>query len=316
VPSKNLDTYLRKFTKLRVDRSRGVAPHKPILLLSVIELIEQGILRENRIELSPELIAAFLKYWGKIGSDAHHSEIAMPFFHLRSERFWHLQPNPGFEATLASRVRVKTIAGLRDAVECAFLDDELFELLQNGETRRALVGALITGWFADKRDEVRELLRVNYFEEIAASYRQEGGRLYAAEEIRDEGTFVVRDAAFRRTIVSIYDYRCALCELRAIDCQSRHIVDGAHIKPFSQFHDDQVNNGLSLCKNHHWAFDRGWFGVDDRYRAVVSGHLHEDSRGGRRLADFHGQPILVPEQERYIPRLEAIQWHRENRFIG
>jgi len=28
-------------------------------------------------------------------------------------------------------------------------------------------------------------------------------------------------------------------------------------------------NGLALCKNHHWAFDRGWFGVDDDCRIVI-----------------------------------------------
>ena len=89
-----LDRYLRKFAKLRVSRNRkrGVAPHKPILLLSVFELIEQGVIAANKIELSPELISSFLKYWGKVGSDCHNPDVALPFFHLRSEGFWHLHP--------------------------------------------------------------------------------------------------------------------------------------------------------------------------------------------------------------------------------
>ena len=66
--SKTLSYYYQRFSKLRVARARGIAPHKPILLLSVIDLVEQGALRQNRIFLSPELIATFLKFWSHLGS--------------------------------------------------------------------------------------------------------------------------------------------------------------------------------------------------------------------------------------------------------
>ena len=82
---KSLNYYAQKFAKLRVDRARGIAPHKPILLLSVIDLVEQGMLRQNRIFLSPELIATFLKFWSHLGSESHRSDIAQPFFYTRSE---------------------------------------------------------------------------------------------------------------------------------------------------------------------------------------------------------------------------------------
>lgn len=39
----------KKFAKLNVNRyrERGAAPHKPVLLMSVIELIEQGKIQRN-----------------------------------------------------------------------------------------------------------------------------------------------------------------------------------------------------------------------------------------------------------------------------
>ena len=80
---KDLKFYVKHFSKLRVDRSHGIAPHKPILLSSVIELIEQEFFKQNQFFLSPELIAAFLKYWAELGSNAHHADVALPFFHLR-----------------------------------------------------------------------------------------------------------------------------------------------------------------------------------------------------------------------------------------
>lgn len=37
----------------------GGAPHKPILLLAVIELFEKGIYNTNHILILPELVASF-----------------------------------------------------------------------------------------------------------------------------------------------------------------------------------------------------------------------------------------------------------------
>ncbi len=51
-----LNLYLHRIKRLRLDRARGTrAPHKPLLLLTVIDLIEQGAINRNRIEPSPQL---------------------------------------------------------------------------------------------------------------------------------------------------------------------------------------------------------------------------------------------------------------------
>ncbi|MEY2977800.1 MAG: hypothetical protein RLZZ435_1939 [Cyanobacteriota bacterium] len=51
--SSDLSHYCHKFERLKVNKhkKRGVAPHKPILLLSVIELIAQNKIAANRIYL-------------------------------------------------------------------------------------------------------------------------------------------------------------------------------------------------------------------------------------------------------------------------
>ncbi|WP_396336459.1 HNH endonuclease [Fischerella sp. JS2] len=30
----------------------------------------------------------------------------------------------------------------------------------------------------------------------------------------------------------------------------------------AEFYDNIIINGISFCKNHHWAFDRSWFTVN------------------------------------------------------
>lgn len=315
--SKSLRYYCGRFSQLRVDRTRGIAPHKPILLLSIIDLIEQGLLRENRIFLSPELIATFLKFWNQLGSDGHRADIALPFFHLRGDEFWHFKANPGYEEAIASRqVRLKSIKALREAIQYAYIDDELFEHLQAPQSRLSLVSALTTAWFSDNADSIQRLWQIDALQDLENQLRQRGGATYQPEDLKDEARTVVRDAAFRRVIVSIYEHRCAFCGLQMIDAFAQNIVDGAHVKPFAIFYDDRIDNGISLCKNHHWAFDRGWFSIEDDYTLLISNDLREESPNAIPMRKFQGQPIHLPALEQYHPRLEALRWHRENVFKG
>ena len=64
--------------------AHGPAPHQPVLLLSVIELIGGGRFGENKIRLCAELAETFLKYW-PIVTD-RQPNIAMPFFHLKGKK--------------------------------------------------------------------------------------------------------------------------------------------------------------------------------------------------------------------------------------
>jgi putative restriction endonuclease len=65
-----LDKYLQMFANLRTDRGWDRypeitchrAPHKPFLLLSVMDLIDQGRITENVIEPSYELVDTFNTY--------------------------------------------------------------------------------------------------------------------------------------------------------------------------------------------------------------------------------------------------------------
>jgi putative restriction endonuclease len=43
-----LPYYIHCFTHLKRDFKNGGAPHKPILLLSIIDLFEKGILSDNQ----------------------------------------------------------------------------------------------------------------------------------------------------------------------------------------------------------------------------------------------------------------------------
>jgi putative restriction endonuclease len=315
--SKDLAYYVKKFspkkaklnpTGLNVNRSTGVAPNKPILLLSIIELISQGELIKNQIPLSAELVATFLKLWGYLVPE-RQPDIGQPFYYLKSDGFWHFQLKPGHQSQIKPRT-----PSIRETLEYAYLDTELWDLLQNPQERSILTHTLIDSWFSDHTQDIEPLLQINALAELQDELQRSGGKVYDPKELEDEQNVIVRDGAFRKLVISSYNHTCAFCGLQVLDAKAQNIVDGSHIKPFSQFYDDRIDNGLSLCKNHHWAFDRGWFTIDDDYRIIVSDRIREVSPNAKPMREFIGDRINLPVQQQYYPRLDALRWHRENMF--
>lgn len=80
-------------------------------------------------------------------------------------------------------------------------------------------------------------------------------------EVRKWQQFVMRRGAasvkFRQKVREAYNYRCLICGNRFPSTQLNRTpgVDAAHILPWIEYDLDEVFNGLTLCKLHHWAFD-------------------------------------------------------------
>ncbi|ANV92080.1 HNH endonuclease [Picosynechococcus sp. PCC 8807] len=313
---KDVAYYQQQFKKLRVDRSRGTAPHQPIMLLSVIEQIEQKHITVNRIYPNASLITTFSKYWSYLAGENHRNSMHLPFFYLKSSKFWHLKVKAGLETAIKG-FKPKSVNTLTALIDYAYLDPELFALLQRMGDRSILIMTLLDEWFPNKQEQIQKLFQKDAFKEFQDRLRELGGRVYTVDddEVKDENVVIVRDAAFRRNVIANYNYQCCLCGIRVIDQKGQTIVDGAHIKPFSEFRDDRFDNGLSLCKNHHWAFDRGWFGIDENYRIIVNKNLDEITPNNRALKDFEGEKISLPSQSFHNPRGNALKWHYINIFI-
>jgi len=135
---KTLADYISAIERLRSDTSRARwsavtkhrAPHKPLLLLAVLDSISQGAIKNNLIELTPDLCETFTLYWARVMPPDQRGNIAMPFYHLSSEGFWHLIPKPGKEEVVEAGGRLRSVNELNEFVIGAKLDDELFALLR------------------------------------------------------------------------------------------------------------------------------------------------------------------------------------------
>lgn len=129
---------------LRVARQKGKkAPHKPVLLLSVIALISSGYIEDNKIVLSSELERMFFNQWDRYVSSEvpFHAIIDTPFWHMSSEPFWSLYHLNG---TIININEVKPLSAsiLRSDVY-AKLTNSFWELLHDTKMRNALKDVLV-----------------------------------------------------------------------------------------------------------------------------------------------------------------------------
>ncbi|MBW2248591.1 MAG: HNH endonuclease [Deltaproteobacteria bacterium] len=319
-----LKNYLHKLSNLRTDKNRNRypaytshrAPHKPFLLLSMMDLIAQGSITENFIEPSFELVETFNGYWNRIMPLGSKTSMAYPYPRLKTDGFWHLIPNPTFENQI--NINFSSMTKLREVCAGARMDEELFQLLCNPETREQLRAALIETYFAPEiRTKVLEQGHLNY-----AAYRYSQKLLKVAEWKKDFGKATdesdwqkkIRDSGFRRTIVTLYRHRCALCGIRMLTPEGHTIVDAAHIKPWKDSFDDRPTNGMALCKLCHWSFDKGLMSVGKKYEVLVSKRILVEQNFPGHILTLTDRPIFTPEKESFWPAQDNLNWHLRNTF--
>jgi putative restriction endonuclease len=318
-----LSYYFHQFAHLRTDRTGGwtnatrdQAPHKPFLLLSVLDLFAQGRIQSNLIEITPELGGLFATYWSKVMPPERRGNLALPFFHLRSSKFWHLQPQPGQEAALGAIRQVDTLNQLGRLILGVSLDEELYQLVQTPEPRHALRSLLVQTYFAlEFQAALLELGETNLQAFLYSQHLIEQARKQVKETFTEEGAYqVVRDQGFRRAVVRIYNHRCALCGVRMLTSDGHTAVDAAHIIPWSISRDDDLHNGMALCGLCHWSFDQGLLGVSASYAVHLSGELRIAQNVPGHLLTLEGRSIIGPAEQVLWPHVEALDWHHQNVF--
>jgi putative restriction endonuclease len=312
-----LATYLRRFQKLRVATSRqhGEAPYKPALLLAVLEGIADGSILDNRIEITPELIAAFKAICTDLGTSPLFTaaNFALPFYHLRSDGFWHLHTWPGLEILLTTANSVRSFRHLRDVVAYAALDDSLWLLLQVPAQRLALRQALLGRYFPQTQGRYRARAGEHLLATVRRQMLEEPAALYRTHlRPADELDRTVRSGLFKRVVLEAYGNTCAVSGLQLLSTRASPVplLDACHIVPWAVSHDDTLPNGLALCPNLHRAFDRHLFWIDDQYCVRIADHFGELSGGDYGIRRFEGQPLRLPAQPAWWPHVANLAAQR------
>jgi putative restriction endonuclease len=287
-----LNDWLSRLAKLRVDRaSNNPAPHKPLLLLAILDQIEDGSITSNIVKLTAELAFRFLGYWEVVSSRGRSvGRAELPFFHLQSDGLLRHVAIPGLEAALDS-IRPTSVELLNKVISHAELPDEFFALMQNTDHRDTARKTLIAGnwFFPEEKIKLLAMLDLNLSD---TELGIDSLRTELPTVLREEDVKQGRDIKFRLQIVPFYHYSCVLCGIKMLLPSGIALVEAAHIHQFAKSKNDDIGNGMALCRNHHWAFDQGLWSIGTRFEVMVAhGKFAEQAPNQAELMSYHAKPL-------------------------
>ena len=151
-----LQDYIQKLQGLQDGKQ---APHKPFLLLIIIEMLESGELSKNcipfgEIEKKKPFFADLISVFNGLNRSNWKPNIHIPFFHLKTNGFWHLEP---LKLQSKRAETTPTAADLRNANPTAKLDEDLFYFLCIPESRKIIRQTLIDSCFPAHREKIDDL---------------------------------------------------------------------------------------------------------------------------------------------------------------
>lgn len=138
------DQELRAIEAYIADLRRGGSkedpkPHKLLMLLAVLDLIDDGTIQSNCIPFNEELIQSFERNFRHYSSLKDWCQPGPPYFHLRTSGFWLHRIKDGRQEHYA---RLTTSGGgtkrILDNIDYAFFRDDAWRVITNPRAREAL----------------------------------------------------------------------------------------------------------------------------------------------------------------------------------
>jgi predicted restriction endonuclease len=102
---------------------------------------------------------------------------------------------------------------------------------------------------------------------------------------------------------------CAVCGTRRETKDGQPEVEAHHIRPVRDDGPDSVQNGIALCRLHHWAFEKGWIAVSDDYETHVRDW--ETVLGYDEFIKYEGKSLHLPDDPQQYPSQRYLRYHRK-----
>lgn len=284
----------------KLNKARNNAPHKPLLLLTVLDLADASDLPSESVSLTPEIAFRFETFAQIVTyRRTQRIDIRMPFHHLKSDGFWRAFTQEG------------SLSKHRSVTQYVVPEPGFVEACSKASFREA----------------ARRLIIAKHFEpaERNALYHMVGLTIPDDDQIARDANFEIpegaeragRNGRFRIDVAAAYAFTCALTGYRITTLDGGSIVDAAHIHQFADSRNNDPQNGLALGKNAHWLFDRGLWSIDDDFRVLVAVDAFTEACPDQTsLTEYHGERLRLPINENLWPDQHHCRWHRKHRFRG
>ncbi|MFD7729675.1 HNH endonuclease [Kitasatospora phosalacinea] len=276
-------------------RGGGRAPHKPLLLLWLVDRLAASGNSETRYEEAAEPVGRLIAQYAEARSVPDGERAALPFRLLEAE-LW--------AATDAFSGPLPAHAGHRRLLDLGArgrLHPAVEELLHQQPVRdrvRTLLLAEVGG--AGTGGTLEQSLR-DALPPAEPRYRQETRR--------------VRDSRFAGALLPLYGHTCAVCGFGGLLDGVPVGVQAAHVHAHADGGPDVVQNGIALCGLHHALFDYGALGLSEELTLMVSPRfVGGEGHGGTPVAGLDGAPVRQPREAAHRVGREYVGWHTKNVF--
>lgn len=294
---------LEKFQNL--GRYKGKAPHKPLLVLALLDWIEALKLEENNIPLDDGLFERVDYYWVELHGSKSPKGIRYPILYLKNDNLgWKVSTKDG----LLSKETGKR--DLKKQGATGHFSEEVWSFLQKQEHRDLVRLAIMETYFPEKQAVIFPSHKPYSLESYELEFFEEPMAKYQSKMVYQSG--FVRSSLFKIRLLGLYKNTCAMSRMH-VD-PPRSILQACHIEPHALAGNDRVTNGIVLCANLHAAFDYGYVGISKDYHIMVNHKLFEESASDYSLQQLEGKKLWLPEEERFWPGQEGLGWHRRMFF--
>lgn len=120
----------------------------------------------------------------------------------------------------------------------------------------------------------------------------------------------LHQGAFRDVVITAYRHRCTVCRLAHTE-----LLDAAHIIADSDERGTPIiQNGLSLCKIHHAAYDTDILSISPDYRVYISKRVLEEHDGPmlrHGIQELDGSSIFLPARPADRPDRDRLAYRFE-----
>lgn len=114
--------------------------------------------------------------------------------------------------------------------------------------------------------------------------------------------------SFRDFVLEAYGHQCAITR-KSISWNQLYNLEAAHIMPRAHKGNFLPSNGIALCRDMHWAFDKGFITISEDYRVIVHSEIHSTF-----LDEFNEVRITLPTEDFFKPDKTSLLHHKEKIF--
>lgn len=119
------------------------------------------------------------------------------------------------------------------------------------------------------------------------------------DKIEDtKGAHLFNSVSFRDFVLLAYNYKCAITR-ESIVWKQLNNLEAAHIQPKAQAGTFLPCNGIALCRDMHWAFDKGFITITDDLLVEV----HPEVKNTL-LMQYQGRKLVIPNEQFFRPELK------------